>query len=180
MHGSDMHAIRASCQATMRVAALETGKTVYLAVRSGIEAVCVHGWREASPPIRTLMVEVGCCRRFGVERGGLRTPAVTSKDEREERVQHVDASLPVSRRLTSSAFAETCDIVRARRAALICHQVRLGAKPVAAASRHIIVLAIGTFSVAARAKYMSRTRLSKVSTLVLHIVSEIKQQYKRS
>jgi DNA-binding IclR family transcriptional regulator len=62
--------VRGSCAATMTHIARETGDTVFLNVRSGLDSVCIDR-REGTFPIKTLILEIGQRRPLGVGAAGL-------------------------------------------------------------------------------------------------------------
>ncbi|WP_084651341.1 IclR family transcriptional regulator [Ottowia thiooxydans] len=176
--GSTMHDIRDLCEPTMQAMALETEDTVYLVVRSGFEAVCMHRW-EGSFPIRTLVLEVGSRRPLGVGAGGLAVLAAIEEDEREEIIRRVAPSLPAFGKLTPAALAEACDTTRAHGVAIIQNRVSLGVTAVGAAFRDSMGLAIGAVSVAALSQRMGQARLRKISELVLRGARDIEASIRR-
>ena len=176
--GSTMHDIRDLCEPTMKAMALETEDTVYLVVRSGFEAVCMHRW-EGSFPIRTLVLEVGSRRPLGVGAGGLAILAAIAEDEREEIIRRVGPSLPAVGKLTPAALAEACVTTQAHGVAVIQNRVSLGVTAVGAAFRDSMGLAIGAVSVAALSQRMSPTRLRKISDLVLRGARDIEGSLRR-
>lgn len=60
--------------------ARETGDTVYLVQRSGIDAVCIDR-REGAFPVKVLTIDVGARRPLGAAAGGLALLARASSDE---------------------------------------------------------------------------------------------------
>lgn len=68
--GSTMYGIRDLCEPSMNVLVKATEDTIYLVVRSGFDAVCMHRCA-GSFPIRTLVLEVGSRRPLGAGAGGL-------------------------------------------------------------------------------------------------------------
>ena len=176
--GSTMHDIRDLCEPTMKAVALETEDTVYLVIRSGFEAVCMHRW-EGSFPIRTLVLEVGSRRPLGVGAGGLAILAAIAEDERDEIIRRVAPSLPAFGKLTSAALAEACDVTQAQGVAVIQNRVSLGVTAVGAAFRDSMGLAIGAVSVAALSQRMGTARLRKISELVLRGARDIEGSIRR-
>lgn len=61
--------LREICEPMMRRVAEKTGDTVFLNIRSGLDAVCIDR-REGTFPIKTLVYEVGARRPLGVGAGG--------------------------------------------------------------------------------------------------------------
>ncbi|RJG06785.1 IclR family transcriptional regulator [Noviherbaspirillum cavernae] len=92
----------------MKAIAAETGDTVYLVVRSGDEAVCLHR-EEGSFPIKALMLEVGGRRALGVGAGGLHLLSSLADDEIEQVCARNRAAIAQFRGLS---IAELRDMVR--------------------------------------------------------------------
>lgn len=75
--------IRAICRPVLESLAQETGDSIFLNVRSGLDAVCIdrkEGWF----PIKTLVYEIGTRRPLGVGAGGIALMLPLSTDEVEE------------------------------------------------------------------------------------------------
>lgn len=84
--GSTMYDIRDLCEPSMQTLARATGDTIYLIVRSGFDAVCMHR-HEGSFPIRALVLEVGSRRPLGVGAGGLAILSALAPARAEEILQ---------------------------------------------------------------------------------------------
>lgn len=156
--GSTMHDVRDLCEPAMQRLAQATEDTVYLVVRSGFEAVCMHRL-EGSFPIRTLVLEVGSRRPLGVGAGGLAILAAIPPEERAEIIARVAPYLPAFGKLTASALAEACERSTDTGMALIHNRVSLGVTAVGRHFRDSMGQAIGAVSVAALTQRMTAARI---------------------
>ncbi|MEO5736472.1 MAG: IclR family transcriptional regulator [Variovorax sp.] len=160
--GSTMHDIRDLCDGAMSSLALETGDTVYLVVRSGFDAVCMHR-REGEFPIRALVLEVGSRRPLGVGAGGLAILSAIDVEERGEIIERVAPSLPAFGKLTARDLADACDQAREEGAAVIQNRVSLGVRAVGVAFRDSMGQAVGALSVAALTQRLSPRRTQQIA-----------------
>ena len=175
--GSTMHDIRDLCEPAMQRLALATEDTVYLVVRSGFEAVCMHRL-EGSFPIRTLVLEVGSRRPLGVGAGGLAILAAIPPEERAEIIERVAPYLPAFGKLTAEALAEACVRSQETGTALIQDRVSLG---VTAVGRHFLDSmgqAIGAVSVAALTQRMTLARIRAIREQLHASAEEIQRLIK--
>ncbi len=166
MAGSTMHDIRDLCDPPMDGLAQATEDTIYLVVRSGFDAVCMHR-REGSFPIRTLVLEVGSRRPLGVGAGGLAILAAIGQEERQEIIERVGSNLAPFGNLTAKALQEACRQTQERGAALIQNNINLGVTAVGHPFRDAMGQAIGALSVAALSQRMTAARLRQI-TAQLH------------
>lgn len=160
--GSTMYDIRDLCEPAMERLAQDTEDTVYLVIRSGFEAVCMHR-REGSFPIRTLVLEVGSRRPLGVGAGGLAILAAIPKDERQEIIGRVAPHLPMFGKLTEAALEDACDLAGENGIAVIQNRVSLGVTAVGVHFRDSMGQAIGAISVAALTQRMTSSRIRSIS-----------------
>lgn len=163
--GSTMHDIRDLCERAMNTLAKETGDTVYLVVRSGFDAVCMHR-REGEFPIRALVLEVGSRRPLGVGAGGLAILSAIGDDERAEIIERVAPSLSAFGKLSAADLADACDQARASGAAVIQNRVSLGVRAVGVAFRDSMGQAVGALSVAALTQRLQARRTQQVAELL--------------
>lgn len=171
--GSTMHDIRDLCEPSMEHLARETEDTVYLVVRSGFEAVCMHR-REGSFPIRTLVLEVGSRRPLGVGAGGLAILAAIPAEEQGEIIARVAPALPAFGNLTGEALTQACEQTRlSKGVSVIQNRVSLGVTAVGAPFRDSMHQAIGAVSVAALGQRMTPQRMRSISALLLEAAHEI-------
>lgn len=75
--------LREVCEPMMQNLAEQTGDTVFLNIRSGLDAVCIDR-REGSFPVKTLVYEVGSRRPLGVGAGGAALLMMLPWEEIEE------------------------------------------------------------------------------------------------
>lgn len=104
--------IIAQLKPLMERIAEQLGDTVYLVVRSGLDAVCVERL-EGSFPIKTLTLEVGGRRPLGVGAAGLALLAAQDDDD----IEHIlDANRDLYRKIsTLSADQVRADIAKSRK-----------------------------------------------------------------
>ena len=176
--GSTMHDIRDLCEPAMARLARATEDTVYLVIRSGFEAVCMHR-REGSFPIRTLVLEVGSRRPLGVGAGGLAILAAIPKDEQKEIIARVAPHLPTFGKLTEAALEEACDQTRESGIAVIQNRVSLGVTAVGVHFRDTMGQAIGAISVAALTQRMGTSRIRSISGSLRLAAEEIERSLRQ-
>ena len=163
--GSTMHDIRDLCEPAMDTLARETGDTVYLVVRSGFDAVCMHR-REGAFPVRALVLEVGSRRPLGVGAGGLAILSAIGDEERAHIIERVGPSLSAFGKLSTQDLAEACVQARALGAAVIQNRVSLGVKAVGVSFRDSMGQAMGALSVAALSQRLSQRRIAQVADML--------------
>lgn len=169
--GSTMYDIRDLCERAMADLERDTEDTVYLVMRSGFEAVCMHR-HEGSFPIRTLVLEVGSRRPLGVGAGGLAVLAAIGDEERAEIIQRVGPTLPAFG-LSEAALTEACRAAQEAGVAVIQNRVSLGVTAVGAHFCDTMGQAIGAISVAALTQRMTPVRVRKISDRVRLAAREI-------
>lgn len=172
---STMYDIRDLCEAAMQQLAQHTGDTVYLVIRSGFDAVCLHRV-EGNYPIRALVLEVGSRRPLGVGAGGLAILAAIDEAARREIVDRVAPALPAFGKLTRQAVLQSCEQAREAGVAVIQNRVNLG---VTAAGVHFcdtMGQPIGAISVAALTQRMGAQRLRGISTQLRAAAADIERQ----
>ncbi|WP_295381802.1 IclR family transcriptional regulator [uncultured Pseudacidovorax sp.] len=170
--GSTLHDIRDLCDGAMAWLAKETGDTVYLVVRSGFDAVCMHR-REGEFPIRALVLEVGSRRPLGVGAGGLAILSAIDDDDRHEIIERVAPALPAFDKLTPELLAAACQQAREDGAAVIQNRVSLGVRAVGLAFRDSIGQPVGALSVAALTQRLSARRTQHVAQLLAKATQEV-------
>ncbi len=175
MAGSTMYDIRDLCEPAMAALAQATEDTVYLVLRSGFDAVCMHR-HEGSFPIRTLVLEVGSRRPLGVGAGGLAILSALGEEERGEVLARVAPGLAQFDRLTPEAVADACAATRKRGAALIQGTINLGVTAVGHAFHDGMGQAIGALSVAALAQRMTAARIRAITGLLGTACGEVEQR----
>ncbi|CAM2188035.1 Transcriptional regulator, IclR family [Paraburkholderia sacchari] len=156
--GSTMHDIRDVCQTEMEGLADLTGDTVYLVVRSGFEAVCMHRC-EGNFPVRALVLEVGSRRPLGVGAGGLAILSAIGDEERHAIIQRIAPALPAFGRLDIDKLESACDEARSLRAAVIRNKVTLGITAVGVPFCNSLGQPVGALSVAALSERMTEQRI---------------------
>lgn len=165
MAGATMYDLHDLCGKVMENLSAQTGDTVYLVVRSGFDAVCMHRL-EGSFPIRTLVLDVGSRRPLGVGAGGLALLTALNDDERAEVIARIGPKLTSFRGVTP-AFLERAS-VRARQEgmAIVQDTVNLGVSAVGQAFRDGMGQPLGALSVAALSHRMGRERLRRIGELL--------------
>jgi len=172
MASSTMYDIRDLCDPSMDMLAKATEDTVYLVVRSGFDAVCLHR-REGSFPIRTLVLDVGSRRPLGVGAGGLAILAAIGEEERAEIIVRVAPSLQPFGKLTADGVAKACLQTRERGVSLIQDTINLGVTAVGHPFRDSLGQVTGALSVAALSQRMTRSRIHQISGLLQTACAEV-------
>jgi DNA-binding IclR family transcriptional regulator len=175
---SVMHDIRDLCAPSMETLARDTGDTIYLVVRSGFDAVCMHRL-EGSYPIRTLVLEVGSRRPLGIGAGGLAILAATPDDERSVIVSRVAPSLPKLAKLTATSLHEACNSAAAQGYALIRDRVTLGVSAIGMHFKDSMGRPSGALSVAAMSQRMTASRLVRIAAALRASTAEVEARLHR-
>ncbi len=173
--GSTMYDIRDLCDPAMRTLAQATEDTVYLVIRSGFDAVCMHRI-EGSFPIRTLVLEVGSRRPLGVGAGGLAILAATGPQEQEDIIERVAPQLGAFGHLTAESASEACAAARARGAAVIEGTINLGVVAVGSPFRDAMGQAVGALSVAALSQRMGKQRIQAIAQQLREACAEVERR----
>jgi DNA-binding IclR family transcriptional regulator len=160
--GSLLHDVRDLCREAMDALSLETEDTVYLVVRSGYEAVCVHRI-EGSFPIRTLVLEVGSRRPLGVGAGGLAILSAIEPDECGRIIARIAPALKPFGKLTARGLHEV--VVRARESgvAVVRDVVTFGVTGVGVPFRNAGGQPVAALSVAALTQRMTPRRVQRIA-----------------
>jgi DNA-binding IclR family transcriptional regulator len=175
---STLYDIRDLCEVAMNGLANATGDTVYLVVRSGFDAVCMHR-REGEYPVRALVLEVGSRRPLGVGAGGLAILSAIEHDERDEVIRRVAPSLASFGDLTAETLEAACVEASSFGAAVIENRVNLGVKAVGVPFRNSVGQPMGALSVAALNQRLDARRVAAVAKLLREAVIEVEQQIRR-
>ncbi len=173
--GSTMYDIRDLCDPAMESLAQATEDTVYLVMRSGFDAVCMHR-REGSFPVRALVLEVGSRRPLGVGAGGLGILSALDDDERAEVIERVEPKLHAFGRLTGESVAAACQQTRERGVSVIQSTISLGVTAVGHVFRDTMGQAIGTLSVAALSQRMPEQRIRTIAGLLRTACADVEQR----
>ncbi|MDB5874183.1 MAG: IclR family transcriptional regulator [Ramlibacter sp.] len=173
--GSAVHDIRDLCQETMAALSFETEDTVYLVVRSGFEAVCMHRI-EGSFPIRTLVLQVGSRRPLGVGAGGLAILSAIEPDERERIITRVAPGLKAYGKLSARALAEASAQAHDSGVAVIRDIVTLGVTGVGVPFRNPAGQPIGALSVAALSQRMTQRRVQRIGQSLKASAGEVERK----
>jgi len=172
---STLYDIRDVCEAAMNVLANATGDTVYLVVRSGFDAVCMHRL-EGEYPVRALVLEVGSRRPLGVGAGGLAILSAIEPEERDEVIRRVAPSLASFGDLTAETLAAACNEAASFGAAVIENRVNLGVKAVGVHFRNSVGQPTGALSVAALNQRLDTRRVAAVKKLLREAVIDVERQ----
>ncbi len=173
--GSTMYDIRDLCDPSMDALAHETEETVYLVVRSGFDAVCLHR-REGSFPIRALVLEVGSRRPLGVGAGGLAILAAIGEEERAEIIERVAPGLAPFGHLSAEALAQACAKTSERGCAVVEGTINFGVTAVGWPFRNPMGQAIGALSVAAMSQRMTPVHIHTVTNLLRTACSDVERR----
>ena len=173
--GSTMHDIRDLCEPAMGALAKATEDTVYLVMRSGFDAVCVHR-HEGSFPIRTLVLEVGSRRPLGVGAGGLAVLAAIDEDERAEIIERIAPSLDAFARLTADGLRASCVEALEQGAAVIQDRISLGVSAVGMPFRDAMGQPAGALSVAALTQRMPMRRILDIAALLRSACADVEKK----
>jgi len=176
--GSTMYDIRDLCEPAMDMLARETEDTVYLVVRSGFDAVCMHR-KEGSFPIRTLVLDVGSRRPLGVGAGGLAILAAIGDEERSQIIERVAPHLAAFGKLTAEDLADACLQARSSGAAVVQNRVNLGVKAVGLPFCNSIGQAVGALSVAALSQRLNRRRTQQVADLLREATRSVEMHLRK-
>jgi len=172
--GSTMYDIRDLCDKGMDSLSLETEDTVYLVMRSGFDAVCMHR-REGSFPIRTLVLDVGSRRPLGVGAGGLAVLAAIEEAERAAIIERVGLAFSPFGGLDCTKVTQACERAHEQGMALIINNVNLGVAAVGQPFRDSMGQPIGALSVAALSQRMTAGRIRRISTALLEVCAQVEQ-----
>ena len=174
---STMYDLRNVCESFMSELAVETEDTIYLVVRGGIDAVCMHRL-EGAFPVRTLTLEVGSRRPLGVGAGGLAILAAMEDASRAEIIEHVAPKLRAFGNLTRQALVEACAQTREQGAAIVENKVTLGVSAIGMPFRDSMGHPIGALSVAALTQRMTSTRLRRIGLQLSKATAGVERQMK--
>lgn len=172
--GSTLHDIRDLCDPAMDRLAEATEDTVYLVVRSGFDAVCLHR-REGSFPIRTLVLDIGSRRPLGVGAGGLAILATLGNEERAQVISRVVPSLE-SYRLDERALVKACAATARRGVSLTQDTVNYGVTAIGCVFRDALGQAAGAISVAAMSQRMTAQRQRSVASLAQAACADVERR----
>lgn len=172
MAGSTMYDLRDLCDAAMDRLSEETNDTVYLVVRSGFDAVCMHR-HEGSFPIRTLVLDVGSRRPLGVGAGGLALLAALEDEERAEVIARVGPKLASFRGMSIDLLERTSSRARLEGFSIVQDTVNLGVSAVGHVFRDGMNQPLGALSVAALSHRMTRARLVQIGSVLKDCCADV-------
>jgi DNA-binding IclR family transcriptional regulator len=176
--GSTLYDLRDLCDASMEALSEETSDTVYLVVRSGFDAVCMHR-HEGSFPIRTLVLDVGSRRPLGVGAGGLALLAAVNDLERQQIIERVAPKLHSFGRLTAVDLEQACMLTRERGAAIIQDTVNLGVSAVGQPFCDQLGQPTGALSVAALSHRMTPKRMKLIAESLRRGCEEVERKLRQ-
>ncbi|MFC4278544.1 IclR family transcriptional regulator [Achromobacter aloeverae] len=155
---SMMYDIRDLCEPAMAALAKQTEDTIYLVVRSGFDAVCMH-CHEGSFPIKTLVLDVGSRRPLGIGAGGLAILSAVPLEEQAHIIERIAPSLDRYRNLTVEDLAAACAQAREARMAVIRNRLNLGVSAVGLPLRNAAGQPVAALSVAAMSQRVTTRRI---------------------
>ncbi|MCJ0764889.1 IclR family transcriptional regulator [Variovorax terrae] len=170
-----LHDIRDLCQEPMAGLSFETEDTVYLVVRSGFEAVCMHRI-EGSFPIRTLVLQVGSRRPLGVGAGGLAILSAIEPEERDRTIARIASTLKAYGKLSARALTEACVLAHDSGVAVVRDIVTLGVTGVGVPFRNPAGQPIGALSVAALSQRMTPRRVQRIAHNLKAAAAEVERK----
>ena len=173
--GATLYDLRDLCDGPMHVLSEETTDTVYLVVRSGFEAVCMHRL-EGSFPIRTLVLDVGSRRPMGVGAGGLALLAALQDEERKQVLARVGAKLSTFGKLTPEEVDHSCTATKKRGFSIIQDTVNLGVSAVGRVFLDPMGQPLGAISVAALSHRMPSQRIARIAELLKDACTAIERR----
>jgi len=173
--GSTMFDIRDLCNESMDGLSVATEDTVYLVVRSGFDAVCMHR-REGSFPIRTLVLEVGSRRPLGAGAGGLAILSAIDHPERMDIIDRVGPTLRAYGLPTSEALTKACERARSEGLALIQNTINFGVTAVGQPFRDGMGQPVGALSVAALSQRMTAQRIRHIAKLLKNACTDVEKR----
>ena len=166
--------IRDLCDDAMARLAEASEDTVYLIIRSGDEAVCLHR-REGAFPIRTLTLEVDSRRPLGQGAGGLAILAALPDEERLPIIDRIAPRLASEARMSRDDLDSAVRETHAQGLALIHNRVTLGVSAVGIHFRDSMGRTVGSVSVAALHDRMGAQRIRKLGPLLKAAAAEIER-----
>ena len=166
--------LREVCHPSMRRIAEETGDTVFLTQRSGLDAVCLDR-QEGTFPIKTFTLEIGMRRPLGVGTGSLAILSALTEDELR---QVVTSNTP---RLPEYGLTPTSLIAQVKRAQKLGYAVRevptlAGVRSVGHALHNGTGTPFAALSVSAISSRMSEKRVGDLATLLRSESRSIEKQ----
>ena len=164
-------------RALMRTFADEVGDTVYLVVRSGMEAVCIERV-EGPSPVRVLTIEAGSRRPLGLGAGGLAILAALPGDEREDIVNSIAPDILVQGRLTKAGLHAAIIDYERDGYAHVRNRVTLGTSAIGVHISDTLGCPIAAISVAAIDSRMSRQRVAALATQLQSTAKQIQLMLK--
>ncbi len=162
---STMYDWRDICDRPMAELSAETRDTVYLVIRSGFDAVCVHRI-EGSFPIRTLLLDVGSRRPLGVGAGGLALLAAVEDEERGNIIERVSPKVNAATGMTASILERACARTRQDGVAIVQDTISLGVRAVGQHFCDAMGQPVGALSVAALSHRMTRDRAKCIGEML--------------
>jgi len=150
----------------------ETEDTVYLVVRSGDEAVCMHR-REGAFPIRALTLDVGSRRPLGLGAGGRAIMAALPDAEIAAVIARVERQL-ASAGLPQEALKRAISATRETGLAIIRNRVTLGITAVGVCVNDSMGRPFAAISVAALNERMPQERIALIGEALRAAAGEVR------
>lgn len=169
------------CRPHVAQLAQDAGDTVYLVMRSGVEAVCLDRC-EGPSPIRVMTLEIGSRRPLGLGAGGLAILAALDEAERDEVVAQIEERPAALGKLTTAELNRSVAAARLAGYSLISGRVTPGVTAVGVAFKDTLHRPIGAISIAAITERMDaprvRTLAAKLRAVAKVIEAELRDTRK--
>lgn len=153
--------LRPVSRPTLEKISRETEDTVYLVMRSGLDAVCIDRV-EGTYPIRTITLEIGSRRPLGVGAGGLAILSACETAECERILSGTSSHLSTYLGLNEEGLREEIEKTKKQGYSFIRNRVTLGVTAIGVAFKDSSRRPIGALSVGAIDSRMAEPRRTDI------------------
>ncbi len=176
--GRSRQSIRSVAQQSLSRICQETGDTVFLSVRSGVESVCVDR-QEGSFPIRTLTLDIGSRRPLGVGSGSLALLSAYRRDEIDELLIKTEPLLVDYPRLTLELLRRQVNETISQGYSFNDERVISGMSAVGVAVLDAEKMPVAALSVAAITARMTPERRDMIVSLLIDEVGALSRRLRQ-
>lgn len=162
----------------LRAFAEEVGDTVYLVVRSGMEAVCLERI-EGPSPVRVLTLDAGSRRPLGLGAGGLAILAALPEEERQPVIDSVASAVFAQGVMTRASLSASIDEYQRNGYAQVRNRVTLGTSAIGVHVGDILGRPIAAISVAAIDSRMDRQRIAVLAKQLQGMARQIQHTLRK-